>query len=350
VPLEVRAPQQMDEAVPGVARYQTELEPRGFQYRNFTLDARAQAVRVSVRVPYDGTGGKGLRLDPGRGNGIFFARMSTEGPPIDPVHHVGSLQGYERILDSNDLEREAMASYLPGTAFDRMWGLYWENRGQPEYETPYDEPAPDVPIHATLTLNHYAVSLVRNDAQVVLRNQLAQVQGRVEFLTGSLVSQSLTGSGRHGFASLSTRVKPGTEVWLFSIQANAVNLAAHVFALHCTEKEGCSVAKQAVLQKGRTTLSIDNPAAGEWRVAVLPDDEANYPSYEVKQIALRPVGDPGDFRNFPHAAIVKVPIPDAVIKNDVANTSIYAGFHIAPAGDSREGTLIALSFLGGEEL
>ncbi len=65
--------------------------------------------------------------------------------------------------------------------------------------TPYDSPAPDVPIPGSLTVNSYAVSLERTGpTRLKTHNLLAEISGHVEFLTGKTRVQTLGSIGAMG--------------------------------------------------------------------------------------------------------------------------------------------------------
>jgi hypothetical protein len=333
IPLMTRAPVQMAPIAPGLRRLQTEIAPRRFLVDLFISDPHAQAARISIAIPEDckapvpGTPNV-LTPDVQR---VQFIAVEPTGQALDAIHHVGPMRHCELIATGN---------------FNGLWSLGWGNRGAPEYETSYDAPAPDVPISATLTVSDYAVALHEvTEAHVTLHNLLAQVRGRVEFLTGKTTEQVLTGSGHSGYASWSVQIPSGVAVWQFAVRARTPDTRAHVFALHCTAKNEFSVERQIALANNHANVSIDAPEAGEWRIAILSDDDARSHSYEVKQVALEPQGKPADFSDFPHDATVGVPVPTATAKESAANTSIYAGFRIAPVGDQKQGALIALTLV-----
>jgi len=48
-----------------------------------------------------------------------------------------------------------------------MQTIVWDNRARPEYETPYDPPAPRIRIHGTLIVAKYAVAFANTDEQTV---------------------------------------------------------------------------------------------------------------------------------------------------------------------------------------
>jgi hypothetical protein len=337
IPLMTRAPAQIAIVAPGVRQLQSLIAPRRVESQHFEVDPHAQAVAMSVEIPEDCEaqvpGGPTVwGADYQR---VRFASVDTAGPPVDPIHHVGPIRHCESILTGD----------LSG-----LWTVAWDNRGAAEYETPYDPPAPDIPIAATLTVSEYAVALNDVDgSRIELHNELAAVRGRVECLTGKTAERNLTGSGRSGYASWSVQIPLGAAVWQFAVRARTPDTRAHVFALHCTAKNECSVEKQIPLVDIDVNVSIDAPQAGQWRIAILSDDGALPHSYAVKQVALEPQGQPDEFSDFAHDATVSVSVPTAVPKKTALNTSIYAGFRMAPVGDQKQGVLIALTPLSKGE-
>ena len=336
IPLEMRAPQPMEVVAPGVERYQTEIEPRRTQFLHFTVGRKAQAVRISIAIADDGSASDRRTVSVTQPSTANVLQLSTSeaGVPVNALHHVGPMQLFETVAEGN----------LGG-----IWSLYWGNRGLPEYETPYDKPAPDVPIPATLTVSNYAVSLERTDsAHVVLHNQLAQVNGRVEFLSGKTRARTLTTSESHGFAQISSQMEADTLVWRVTVHSRRRHVSAYVFALFCTKERGCKVSRQLPMKDGEATVSISDPAPGEWRVAVLPDERATGQTYELREIALKPLGKSGDFVDVFQGAAVSIPISAPSWTEASLDNPIYAGFRIAPGPKEERGTLIALTPLSGE--
>jgi len=102
------------------------------------------------------------------------------------------------------------------------------------------------------------------------------------------------------------------------------------------------------MKDGEATVSISDPAPGEWRVAVLPDERATGQTYELREIALKPLGKSGDFVDVFQGAAVSIPISAPSWTEASLDNPIYAGFRIAPGPKEERGTLIALTPLSGE--
>ena len=261
----------------------------------------------------------------------YFPIPQKAGVPLDKEHHIGPMQHVETVITGN----------LTG-----LWKLDWDNRGIPEYETPYDSPPPDVPIPASLTVSNYAVSLERTSTtKLKAHNVLADVDGHVEFLTGKMLVQTLRSTGARGYASTSVRVEPGTAIWRLRIQAATRDLQAHVFVLNCSGQlpwSPCVVVRQANLLNGQATLSINDPEASEWRVAILPDDDLSTQSYELEHVMLKPAATVKDSK-LPNSATTEVMIPSNLVAERAGKNLSYAAFRIAPIGEQEKGTFIALT-------
>jgi len=338
IPLQTKTAQPMESIAPGIERFHTQIEPRHVDFRYFATDESAQAVRLSMEIPYDGGSGKentsvrGWWLQPDGLVAAFSEDLSlskTTGAPVDAVHYVGPNEVFESII----------TEHLRG-----LWTLEWGNRSNAEYETPYSNPAPDVPIPATLTVTNYRVSFDGSDeGKVTLHNELADVNGRVEFLTGRVFTQNLTGSGPHGFISAATQIERETAVWRIAVDSSTGSVSGHVFALDCTGKDGCQVVQQTPLQNGQATITVSEPQAGEWRVAILPDAPTHAQSIELKQLELKSASNSGDFRGFSHAATVQVIMPSVYAEGSSSEDPIYAAFRLAPHVDGKAVSLIAVT-------
>jgi len=331
IPLEVRAPQRMQTIVPGVQRYETRIPPRKREQQVFVVDSRAQAIGVSIEMPDVGFRGPGDVALTAPGQQVtYFPIPQKAGVPLDKEHHIGPMQHVETVISGT----------LTG-----LWKLDWDNRGIPEYETPYDSPAPDLPISARLTVSNYAVSLERaGTTKLKAHNLLADINGHVEFLTGKMRVQTLSGTQARGYASTSVRVEPGTAIWRLRIQAATRDLQAHVFVLNCSGQlpwSPCIVVRQANLRNGQATFPINDPEAGEWRVAILPDNDLSTKSYELEHVMLK-ASDAKDSK-LPNSATSEVTIPSNLVAESAGENLSYAAFRLAPIGEQEKGTLIALT-------
>jgi len=342
IPLEIKSPHDVLETIAaGVNRLTTRIPPRRLLRHKIAVDPRAQAIRVGIEIPFDGKPGFGPELAGPHFQMTAFTPLTSEPnagpskPPdatIDSQHHIGPMRRLEGIIDANARG---------------LWTLAWDNRGTPEYENPYDEPAPDEPLVATMTMSNYAVSLQKfGNEKVKVRNLLADVTGRVEFFAGRLVNQTLSGVGTHGYAIERFRVEPDTAVLRLELKADSKDFPAHVFALSCEGKfawNTCDVEKQVALENGRAVVTINEPQEGEWRIVVFPDEDKRPVAYELKQVALRSVEKPTDYIHFTHLATRMATVPTETLHADSANLLVYGGFRISPVAGQKDGTLIALS-------
>jgi len=91
--------------------------------------------------------------------------------------------------------------------------VYWSNRGEPEYASQYDGPAPDVPIRAELAVTKYAIAIAKNAGDTLrVANNLAEVAGKVQLYEATLKTESLTGSGLHASGELDPALPPNLAV------------------------------------------------------------------------------------------------------------------------------------------
>src|SRR5438477_9493208 len=127
--------------------------------------------------------------------------------------------------------------------------------------------------------------------------------------------QTLSSTGARGYASTSVRVEPGTAIWRLRIQAATRDLRADVFVLNCSGQlpwSPCIVVRQTSLQNGQATLSINDPEAGEWRVATLPDDDLSTQSYQFEHVMLKPAATAKDSK-LSNSATTEVMIPSNLV-------------------------------------
>jgi hypothetical protein len=289
----IRAPERPVRAAPGVDVYRRTLAPREVERMYFRIDEGVQAMHVAVDVPWTGPAHISLRsftLGPEPDGGrVAFTTTPTapDGPPVDAAHHVGPMEHFERQTTS---VRAGTGSFL------------WENRGRPEYETPYDAPAPDVPVTATLTLEKYAVRFrPEGRSQTVhVTNVLADVEGRVESYDANLVSHQLVGRGARASADFEHTLAAGLSQWRVSVAASltGTNLA-DAWLLDCTNaSRGCVVVDRTSITKAGATLVADEPAAGVWRVVIRSRGRMAVPiDYTIRHASLTPSAvsiQPGD--------------------------------------------------------
>ena len=179
VPISVRAPEVPKVLAPGVESYEATIPPRHVNYRYFRIDEGVQAMRATVDIPWGGPdfiSTRGMDFGPG-GDYLNFdpSDKMPSGMPVDAAHNVGPMEHFEALTGDLGV----------GTG-----SVFLENRGRPEYETPYDPPAPDVPIKGTLTLSRYAVALTLDGQNLRATNKLAEIEGLLEFYDAAVTSSA----------------------------------------------------------------------------------------------------------------------------------------------------------------
>jgi hypothetical protein len=330
VPLSVRAPATPDVTAPGVDKYTATIPPLTSQNAYVHVGEDVQAARYVMQIPYTGPENISTRSGPG----IRYRTDKTPpGDPVDAAHHVGPMETLESLV-VND---------TPGNQ-----DIFWENRGRPEYATQYDGPAPDVPIHAELTVTKFAIGIEREGDKLILKNQQAAVDGRAELYDATLQTQSLTGAGLHAMGSLDVTLPDHLAEWRLRV-TSAATLAgpADVYVFNCTGKNGCYVAATGEISAEQKTVVIENPPAGEWQIAVRSRGQVQrdleYSLHEAMLTAATTPIEANDSRHA-HGDSWTVPLPD---KHADAQ---YAAFRIAgEPGNKREqdGLLVAITPLDG---
>ena len=309
------------------------ISPRRVNYRYFRIDEGVQAMRATVDIPWGGP-----RFHICAWNGIRTRRVTSNfdpsdkmpsGKPADAVHNVGPMEHFEALT----------ADVRAGTG-----SVFWENRGRPEYERPHDLPAPDVPITGTLTLSKYAVAFALDGQNLIVTNKLADIEGRVEFYDGKLKSFELVGSERCVSGSRSGRSFRSRSMARECFFRVAGPVASDAFLLNCTEKErGCFVAAQQSVRKQGTTLVVDGPKRGDWRIIIRTREATNRAvNYHVREAALEPSMTSNPPPADKYATGKKWSVPAPVKQSDVQ----YAAFRISgTAGneDEKDGVRIAMT-------
>ncbi len=272
VPLSVRVPEMLEMLAPFVEKYQQTIPPRRLQHVFVRFEADTQAARYIMRIPFVGMQDMFCGL-PGHPR---INNVAPSGEPVDKSHHVGPMQNIEMV----SINKQA------GTK-----DIWWSNRGSSEYENPSDPPAPDVPINAELRIEKFAVAFDKPEKQTIqVTNKQADIVGRVEFYDAKLASTDVPGSSPHALATLE-RILPGNlcqwRVWVACEPAGAGRI--DVFLLDCTGKSGCSVAEVNQVTKSGTTLVIDTPKEGKWRIVIRARDMVPRPvTYKLREALLTP--------------------------------------------------------------
>ena len=325
VPLSVKVPDVPEVLGPGVDKYTATMAPRRDDSRLIYLEGDVQAVRYHLQIPYERDDADAYA--PGiRGCG---GTLPT-GTPVDAAHHVGALD----ICDSIVANDHADFQYVG-----------WENRAfHAEYETPYDPPAPSVPITGTVTVTKYAVAIERSSSGTMkVRNTLADIAGRIELFDATISSDQLTGTGTHASAEKDIRLPASLAQWRMRITSgSALSEPADVYLLNCSGKEGCSVAAQHEISSSGGTLTIEKPQEGDWRIVVRSRSKVLRPTTYTVHEALLVAGDPIEPDNSNHRSGETWTLPLPAKRKDAQ----YAAFRIrgTPGGDrEKDGLLIAMT-------
>ncbi|MEZ0472923.1 hypothetical protein [Luteimonas salinilitoris] len=318
IPLHTQAPDRMETLAPGVKRYRSSIPSHRTQRHVLELDAGVQAVRAAIEMPKF-VGGEEMYALASSDRSWEVSRYARPGNGTPPP-------------DGMDLFTRAT---VPGTV-----DLLWENRGRREYESAYDPPAPDGPIDAALTLTHYAVSFEReSETTLKLHNHLADVTGRVEWLTGIPSSHVLQPDGKASprFVAMTLAVPDKTALLRVRVTGKDDDRApVHVYVMDATGKAS-RIVKQVALKDGRAELTLASPTAGTWRLAVWAHD-GDGGSYDVETVALSTQDTDGGFVRYLHGSRTPMPVAYAP-----AGQAMYAALWVEPAGDDEAGVVIGLT-------
>jgi hypothetical protein len=329
VPLSVRVPDVPEKITPGVDKYESTIEPLRTELRYVRVGEDVQAARYVMRIPYTGPENISTRGFPG---GRYRDTKAPPGEPVDAAHHVGPMETLESLVVNDE----------PGTQ-----EIFWENRGRPEYATQYDGPAPDVAIHAELTVSKYAVAIEKAASEsLTVTNKLADVEGRVELFDATLKTGELIGTGPHASGDLERTLPAGIAQWRVRVTSDSSSAEpADAYVLNCTGKEGCSVVAQQQVSASVKAIVIEKPKDGTWKIVVRSRGEVSHPvKYSVEEAQLTPTATPVEQTDAKHASGATWTLPLPKKQSDAQ----YAAFRIAgTAGNEHErnGLLIALTAL-----
>ena len=320
VPLSVRAPEAPEKIAPGVDKVEATIPPLTSQNAYVQVGDEVQAARYVMKIPYTGPENISTRGFPG---GRYRTSKTPDGDPVDAAHHVGPMETLESLV-IND---------APGNQ-----GIFWENRGRPEYATQYDGPSPDVPIHAELTVTKFAVGIERQNDSLKITNRLAAIDGRVELYDASLEKQSLTGSGPHAMGTIETTLPEHLAEWRVDVTSDTpAPESADVYLLNCAGKNGCVVEAQEEIAANAKTITIDKPEAGKWKILVRSRGQVKHaPSFTIHQALLTPATTSIDASDSEHASGSSWALPLPAKQSDTQ----YAAFRIA---GKKNGLVIAMT-------
>jgi hypothetical protein len=273
VPLSLKAPDVPKILGTGIEQYQATLAPRRADTRLIYLEDDVQAARFEMRIPYERDDASGYM--PGLRGRSPGGKPAT-GEPVDAAHHIGPMESFESLVANEKGSFEEVG---------------WENRAfHAEYETPYDPPAPTVPITPTVTVAKYAVALAKS-VNLTLTNKLAAIEGKVELYDAALKTAAVTGTGLHASGDLERTLPADLEQWRVRVTTDSIlRTAADIYLLNCSDdKRGCSVAAQQEISASANTLTVDKPQAGTWRVVIRSRDQVSHPAtYSVREALLVP--------------------------------------------------------------
>ncbi len=316
IPLRLYVPEVAEAVAPGTEAYTFTIDPRHLQLRRIPTASAAQGTRVSLEVPY--TGFERIGEDGFYDQNRFRNRCDVVPVPtseIDAAHHIGPLQHCE-FLRSVEQNHE-------------NWSVQVGNRGLPEYETEYSDPAPDIPITAKLTVRNYAVAFSRDGQNVRVFNRLADVEGKVELYDAKLAS-----SEQHATADVRRTLPSGVSQWRVAVSSSPSGIAAEAFLVDCTDQDKCLVAAQRLVGKDGTTLVVDEPRAGDWRIVIRTFEPAPHAAtYRLREALLVPVATSVQMadKQFSSGETWSIPLP---AKRSDAQ---YAAFRIrGTLGNERE--------------
>jgi hypothetical protein len=327
VPLSLKVPDVPKILGAGIERYEATLAPRRADTRLIYLGEDVQATRFALQIPYERDDASGYM--PGlRGRGD----KPPIGEPVDATHHVGPVESFESLVANEK------------GGFDEVG---WENRAfHAEYETPYDPPAPTVPITPTVTVTKYAVALAKSGKQqLTVTNALADIEGRVELYDATLKTESLTGSGLHAGSEIDRTLPANLAQWHVRVTGDStLSSPADVYLLNCSdEKRGCSVAAQQEISLSVKALIVDKPQAGNWRIVVRSRGQVSHPvTYLVHSAILVPSSTPIEQTDSKHSSGAAWTLALPAKQGDAQ----YAGFRIAgkPGNEhEKNGLLIAMT-------
>ncbi len=328
IPLSVRVPDVPEKIGPGIEKYESSIKPLRTEHRYIRIGEDIQAARYVMRIPYTGPQTISSRTFPGE---RYRTMKAPDGEPVDAAHHVGPMEEL-RSLVANDAS---------GTQ-----EITWENRGRPEYATQYDGPAPDVPIHATLTVTKYAVAIARTrDRRLSITNRLANVEGHVELFDAKFDVTEMKGHGNHAMTEVGRDVPAGLAQWRVRVAESTSSVHADAYLLNCTSKSGCYVVSQQEITDKGALLVVDKPRAGTWKIAVRSREQVGGEcTYKLSEAQLTPTQtiDSETNATYRSGETWTVALP---------NTVQYAAFRIAGlAGVEREknGLLVAMTPLTNE--
>jgi hypothetical protein len=322
IPLSLKIPDVPKIVAAGVERYEATMAPRRADTRLIYFENDVQAVHYIVQIPYERDD------DDAYGPGIQCGRKKPDGEPIDIVNHVGPLVTCDSLTANT------------GAGFQYVG---WENRSfHAEYETPYDPPAPNVPITGTVTVTKYAIAITKTQQELSLTNQLAEIHGRVELFDAKFITSELHGQGNHAMAETEFQMPANLVQWRAQVTGVIAGADADAYLFDCPRNNGCYVVSQEKITNKGALLVVDKPEAGAWKIVIRSREQVTGNStFKFAEAQLTPTqtGVTSTDARYSSGEGWTVPLP---------STTQYAAFHIAGTpGVEREknGLLIAMTAL-----
>lgn len=286
IPLSLRSPNLPKIVAPGVEEYEATIPPLRSDRRIVRLETETQAALFRMRIPHTGPPLTSARSIPGFRYGVVGMELKDPGlqagEPVNKEHHVGPIEEFR--------------SFVP-VETSKTCDIEWSNRGWPEYATPYDGPAPDVPITGILTVTKYAVAFAKADSQGLrVTNKGADIRGEVLFFDAKLGSIEVKGQGGHSAVALQRTLPPKLAQWRVAVSGESASVKADAFLLDCTdEKNGCSVAAAKIIESRGATLVVDDPQPGNWRIIIRTRKIVGNPlSFHIREASLTPATSSGE--------------------------------------------------------
>jgi hypothetical protein len=311
IPLSARAPELPESLQAGVGEYRWTIPPLHTIAPNVLVGADVQAARYHLRIPYAGPPAFVSTCSiPGFRCG---GTKPPEGEWVDRAHHVGPMIEAESLV----------ANTAPGSQ-----PLFLENYGRPDYGTSYYGPAPDVAIAGTVRVTMYAVALAKGDGNKLnASNKLADIEGKVELFDAKFSSSEAKGEGSHASVDVKRTLSGHMSQWRVAVSSDSLpENSADALLLNCTDtKKGCFVALQGVVGKAKSTLVVEEPKEGEWRIVIRTRERiSKVVEYRLREAMLTPSTNPVDTTDQKHASGVTWSVALPAKQSDAQ----YAAFHI----------------------
>jgi hypothetical protein len=265
IPVTVRTPLSYRVVAPFMREYVDTIPPRRIGWSYFGITDPAHAMRVTVTAPNTGGGWLSVRaLAPPSGRYTILSAIGIDSSSADSTTHLGPTE----TLQAFDPHPE------PGT-----WTIAVENRSRPEYESPYNPPAPTVPIVSRYRVEDLGVQVTPlADSAVRLVNTGAAVAGWLEGYAASVGEEVLSADSIDAAPSVARTVPTGTAALRASITVlgrptgDDTAAVGDFYAVDCsTGPTNCQVAAGTPLHaRGSSRLEVRDPKAGEWHYVVVP--------------------------------------------------------------------------------